>query len=68
MKPICTQCRFYMAKAVEIKENKYRYLHKCLHYRVQFKEYGFGKLGVTKGFVPNRKTSPMWCPLRSEKA
>ena len=65
MTPVCTKCQYYMAKGVEIKENKYRYMHKCSHRDVQYKEFGFGKLGVTKGFVPNRKTSPMWCPLRN---
>jgi len=68
MTPICTQCRFYMAKAVEIKENKYRYQHICIHPKAKHIECGYGKLGVTKGFVPKRKTCPRWCPLRSEKA
>jgi len=57
-----------MAKAVEIKENKYRYQHLCIHPKAKHIECRYGKLGVTKGFVPKRKTCPRWCPLRSEKA
>ena len=67
MTPVCKGCAHYAVKATEIKETKWRYQHSCLHPQARYKECGFGKLGVTRGFETNRKTSPRWCPLRLRK-
>lgn len=67
MTPVCKGCTHYAVKGIEIKENKWRYQHRCLHPQAQHKECGYGKLGVTKGFEVKRKTCPRWCPLKLKR-
>lgn len=67
MTPVCKGCTHYAVTGIEIKENKWRYQHRCLHPQAQHKECGYGKLGVTKGFEVKRKTCPRWCPLKLKR-